>query len=562
MAGTAVPASASDYTTIESTSWSYVDSAAPKTSFVNPAGDAPVGAKVTADHRKHISKSYFTFDLSRLRGAQVLFAGLSARETTVADCSAPQSTEVWVTAPAKKAPTWADQPRELSKLAGPGGVDSCPDDALGWDAAPALQHALDTGRTSLTVAMRLPDGPQQDPRFGRTFRPSLVVYLQTNRPPATPTALKTGTHPCADNPVVRRGSTGLSATVGDPDDMNFTTEFAWWPVGHPDQRATGTDDIYGYLTTYYDPDAQLADGVTYEWQVRAKDALATSAWSVTCRFTTDFTAPATGPVITSADYLPDDTGGTGIPGSFTFDAQGNTDVAGFTWSGGYVAADRPGGKATVVYTPTSSGTQAVYAWSVDAAGNTSPSGSYQFSVAANEPAVTCTPASDYVGVPRQCTFSPRGNGGATAYVYKLNQGAETTVPAGADGTATVTITPTQPEQFQTLSVRTKLTNGNLTAATVHRPGIRLGEPTVDVPATVVAGQPAEFTFHAVLPGSTSFGYRWDEGEVVTVPAGPDGVGKATIVPSEPYWHQLTVFSVTAAGQRSGSTETYVEVTAP
>jgi hypothetical protein len=124
------------------------------------------------------------------------------------------------------------------------------------------------------------------------------------------------------------------------------------------------------------------------------------------------------------------------------------------------------------------------------------------------------------------------------------------VAAGADSSATATVTPTEPDQFQTLSVRTRLTNGNLTAATDHSPGIRLGEPTVNVPAGVVAGQPAEFTFHAVLPGSTSFGYSWDEGAIVTVPVGPDGVGKATIVPAESGMHSLSVFSTTASGQRS------------
>jgi hypothetical protein len=559
LTGTALPASATTSTTLRSSSWSYIDSAKPKTSFVNPAGDAPVGAKT--DHgTKHVSKSYFTFDLSGLRGAKVLYARLTTGETTVADCTAARGTELWVTAPAKKAPTWADQPKELSKLSGRSDPAECPSEFVGWDAVPELQQAIDAGRTSLTLALRLPDSQQYNPRFGRTYRPSLSVSLQENQPPATPTALKTGEHPCADSPLVRQGGAGLSATVSDPDDMNFSAEFAWWPVGHPDQRKTGIDDIYGSLSTYYGPGAQLADGVTYEWQVRAKDSLATSPWSVTCRFTTDFKAPAAAPVITSTDYdyeFPGN-GGTGIPGAFTFDAQGDQDVVGFTWGGGYVAADHPGGKATVRYTPSYSGPQDIYAWSVDAAGNTSPSGGYRYWVASNEPTVACTPASDYIGVPRQCTFTPRGNGGATGYVYKLNRGAETTVAAGADGSATVTVTPTEPEQFQTLSVRTRLTNGNLTAATDHSPGIRLGEPTVDVPAAVAAGKPAEFTFHAVLPGSTSFGYSWDEGAIVTVPAGPDGVGKATIVPAESGWHSLSVFSTTASGLRSGTTDTYVE----
>ena len=559
LTGTALPASATTSTTLRSASWSYIDLAKPKTSFVNPAGDAPVGAKT--DHgTKHVSKSYFTFDLSGLGGAKVLYARLTGGETTVTDCTAARGTELWVTAPTKKAPTWADQPKELSRLSGRSDPTECPAAFVGWDAGPELQQAIDAGRTSLTLAMRLPDSQQYNSRFGRTYRPSLSVSLEENQPPVTPTALKTGEHPCADNPLVRRGGAALTATVHDPDDQNFSAEFAWWPIDHPDQRATGTDDIWGFTSTYYDPDSQLADGVTYAWQVRAKDSLATSPWSETCRFTTDFTAPAAAPVITSTDYVYEfpGNGGTGIPGAFTFDAQGDQSVVGFRWDGGYVAADHPGGTATVQYTPVRSGPSDIYASSVDAAGNTSPSGGYRYWVASNEPAVACTPASDYLGVPRQCTFSPRGNGGATAYVYKFNQGPETTVAAGADGTATVTVTPTAPTQFQTLTVRTLLTNGNLTAATDAHPGILLGEPEVDVPAGVQVGKPAEFTFHAVLPSSATFSYSWDEGEVVTVPVDADGTGKVTIVPDELGYHLLSVFSTTATGQRSGTSDTYVE----
>lgn len=223
----AAPADATEYTSIQSAAWSYIDSAQPKKSFVNPAGDAPIGAKVTADHKKHVLKSYFTFDLSGLRGAKVLSAELSGKETAVADCSAPRGTELWVTAPAKRPPTWDDQPKELSKLPGPGSLDVCPSDYLDWDVAPALQQAIDAGRTSLTLVLRLPDGQQYNPRFGRTYRPMLYVSLQKNQPPATPTALKTGTHACTETPLVRRGGAAMSATVSDPDDMNFSAEFAW-----------------------------------------------------------------------------------------------------------------------------------------------------------------------------------------------------------------------------------------------------------------------------------------------------------------------------------------------
>ena len=104
---------------------------------------------------------------------------------------------------------------------------------------------------------------------------------------------------------------------------------------------------------------RLADGVTYDWQVRGTDALTTGPWSGTCRFSTDFTPPATAPVVTSADYPsggpPTGSGGVGEPGVFTFDAQGDPDIVRFAVGESvppvYVAADRPGGKATYTFTP-------------------------------------------------------------------------------------------------------------------------------------------------------------------------------------------------------------------
>lgn len=564
LAGTALSASATEYTTIQSTSWSSIDSAQPWKSFVNPAGDAPIGA--TTDHgRKHVSKSYFTFDLSGLRGAKVLSAELSGRETAVTDCSAPRGTELWVTAPARKAPTWDDQPRELTKLPGPGSLDGCPSDYLDWDAAPALQQAIDAGRPSLTLVLRLPDDQQRDPRFGRTYRPMLAVSLQKDQSPVTPSALKTGTHACAEAPIVGRGGAALSATVSDPDDYSFTAEFAWWPVGHPEQRATGTDTVFG-SGAYFDPGLQLADGVTYEWQVRAKDSVTAGPWSGTCRFTTDFTPPATAPLITSTDYVYEvpGKGGVGIPGDFTLDAGGNTDVVGFAWqagytAGGYVAANRPGGTATVRYTPETDGPISMSANGVDAAGNYSPTGDYRFYVAQNGPSMTCTPARAYLGETRQCTFAPHGTDGATAYAYKIDDQPEVTLPAGPDGTATITVTPTDVTKRYNVSVRARMTNGNLSGAGGGRLDIDRGLPTVDVPDGPMVGKPVVFTLHATLPGSTSFTYDWDYGQPVTIPAGPDGTAQVTVVPDKPYNHWIRVHTTTAAGLVSATNAVNVTV---
>ncbi|MDT7805385.1 MAG: hypothetical protein QOI78_8818 [Actinomycetota bacterium] len=565
---TATPAGASGLASLTPSSWSYIDSAVPKASFVNPRGDAPVGAYRYADGTDHVSKSYFTYDLSSLRGAQVLTAYLSAKETTVADCSLPRSTELWVTAPVKNAPTWQNQPAELSKLPGPGDNEACPSEYVGWDAGQAVRDALAAGRSSLTLVLRLPEAQQNDPRHARTYQPSLFVSLDVNRAPDKPTDLTTDGKPCDGKPLVGPGETQLVAKVTDPDDFSvlLDTEFAFWPADHPDQRSTSAGRPYGGDTAMFDVGPQLADGVTYAWQVRGKDDLSAGPWSRICTFRTDLVQPDKPPTVTSTDFTSSrDIGGTGIPGTFTFGANGVKDVTGYVY--GFngetyipVSAAKPGGPATVSYTPDQWGSRRLTVRSVDAAGSwSSERTTYEFFVPNNAPVTTCTPDRAYLGEPRQCTIRARGNGGATAFVYRFEGGPATTVPAGPDGTATITVTPADPAGSADLRVRTRLANGNLTVESTSSVNTDRAEPVIDVPRDAVVGKPASIAFHAVLPGSETFTYRFDSGEPITVPVGADGTTTVTVVPAAAFSRPIEVFSTTGTGQRSGTESTYVDV---
>jgi len=171
-------------------------------------------------------------------------------------------------------------------------------------------------------------------------------------------------------------------------------------------------------------------------------------------------------VVTSTDY-PQNAwgGGSGVPGSVTFTANGVSDVAGFDH--GFLdpaqnsVADQPGGSATVQLAPTATGPVDLYVRGVDRAGNLSPVYDYHFFVTDNTPLMSCTPASAGPDVPRQCAVSPRSgqrvvdyrytyDGGfqsglakLVSYTYQWNDGDPVTVTADADGTASVTITPDQ-----------------------------------------------------------------------------------------------------------------------
>ncbi|EOD69548.1 hypothetical protein [Amycolatopsis vancoresmycina] len=549
---TAVPAAAESTTEIAASSWAYIDSAVPKASFVDQAGDAPVGAHTYAGGTNHVSKSYVTFDLSALRGNRLQSAYVSTGETAVTDCANARSTELWLTAPAKK-PTWNTQPAELLKVNGPYLDSSCPSDRLTWTATAAIQNALDAGRTTATFVLRLPDNQLNDPKFGREYDPKAKLFLNYDKPPAKPTGLTVTYQPCTAKPLVVSRQVVLGADATDPDDDYPGTEFAFWPADHPDQRTT----LGGTGRTWVEITSRVSEGVTYAWQVRGKDDSGLfGPWSATCKFTTDFTAPAAAPVITSPDYnaeAPPGSGGTGVPGTFVFDAKGDTDVVGFKWDGGYAAADRRGGKATVRYAPDWEGPVSISATAVDAAGNQGPTASYRFWVADNKPGVTCTPFDAYVGTERTCTFTPYGSTPVTAYVYHLTNQDDRTVPAGPDGTATVTVTPTDPELYTIqVSARARLSTGYLTAATDGQLLSEAGEPEVEtLTANPVQGLPVQFRVHATLPGSVSATYHLESGDPVTVPLDADGTATVTVTPATSSWNSLYVYTSLASGIRSG-----------
>lgn len=564
----AAPASAETITTLSRTQWAYIDSAAPRASFVNPPGTAPVGAHPYANGVSHVSKSYVTFDITALRGTRFMSSFLSADETTVSDCTLPRGTEVWLTDPAKK-PTWNTQPAELVKLGGPFINTDCPARNLTWTATPAIQSALDAGRGTVTFVLRLPEDQLADPRYARDYDPALRLHVTYDRPPIKPSGPTVNGNPCATKAIpVPHGSTRLEVAVSDPDDTFINGEFELWPVEHPEQLVTFANSGLTFTGIWADAERFLSDATTYAWRARGKDRFDNvGPWSQECRLRTDFVAPATIPAVTSPDYT--DTfpgaGGTGIPGAFTFSAAGDRDITGFYYGEfdaiTFVPADRPGGTATIRYVPTRSGPLSLTVRGVDDAGNRGPTTTYRFWVASNEPSVQCTPQQGFIGEPRQCVFSPRGSGTVTGYTYRLNNDPELTVPAGPDGTATVTVTPHDPEAFfGEVSARANLTGGYQTAPGRALLFVDSGEPVIDIPAEdMTVGVPGAFTVHSVLPGSVSLTYFWDGDGPVTVPLDPDGTATLLLAPHAFPFADLSAYTTTAAGQRSGRADITVFV---
>ena len=552
----APPAAAASSIVISPTTWAYTDSGAPTSKYVDQSVDAPVGAQVYASGTVHSKRAYFTFDLTKLAGTSIGTAYLLTEEKAVADCSATRTQQVWLTDTATS-PTWAKPPAERKALPGPTTAEPCPSGRVVWNATDILRTAVAGNAKKATLELRLPADQEADPGLFRSFGHAPLLEITYNSAPTVPTNLQVNGTPCGDQPVVAGNNLNvdLSATPHDADGDQVSVEFDWWPVRHPDQVTVNhelyySSDLPQRLSI---PREKLLDATTYAWRARADDKQLTSGWSSACRFTTDFTPPPA-PTVSSVDY-PTGTrsGGTGIPGAFTFSGNGNPDIVGFRYGksipGTYVAADQPGGTATITITPTSTfppGQLVVEA--VDAGGNLSDQVTYTYLVADNSPTVTCTPEVAYVGTPRTCTLTPYDHN-VVGYTYSLNNGPDIAL-AGA--TASFTVTPTADNPYVTVQAKARLSNGNLTESTTYYLSTQTGEPTVDKPGQPVAhNQPLPYTFHAVLPGSTSFTYTWEGGSPVTVPVGSDGTATVSLTADGPWSSEpLSVYSTTADGTRS------------
>jgi plastocyanin len=564
----ATPAAATTESTSLPTSWAYVDSTTPRTSYVNQAGDLPIGAFTSADGATHVARAFITFDLSTFQASDVLSATFTDDETAVADCATPRDTQVIRTGAATK-PTWNNQPAELSTLPGPAADSDCQGSGLTWDAAQAVRDAVAAKAATVTFELRLPAADETNVDLGRRYRSQATLTVRDNKIPSRPGGMLVNGRACTTTPIALPTNQVFLASFSTDGDNNFfelTYTYDYWPVDHPDQR-TEVVDNGGNGGVTLNP-ATLADGTTYVWQVRASDGTDTGPVSKTCQFAIDLTAPAVAPAVTSTSYpatgQPNTHGGTGIPGTFTIKATGDPDVVGFYYAFGldgttFVAANHAGGSAKVQFTPTVARTNDLFVYAADAAGNVSPTTDYQFDVADNSPAVTCTPASAFIGVARQCTFTPRAVTASGAlpvveYDYTDFQ-SEFSVTPGPDGSATVTVLPVQSISGNySVAAQAKLSNGQLTEDTQVPFNVDLGFPQVTPDnATIVVGQQLTFTVHAVLPGSVTFTYADTSGGQGTVPVGPDGSATITVTPPHSTsFGEFFVRSTTAASVDSGT----------
>lgn len=567
--GTANAVQPPSWANLSPAKWVTTDSKQPHKSITT--GDARVGAWRDDRDKRHIGKSYFTFDISQFKGKQLFTASLRTPEKAANDCTKPRSTQLWLVKPLTKI-SWAHQPREIMNIA-PNPIEDCVAPRLNWNVVEPIKTALGQGKTEITFALRIAEQFQGKTEYGRTYDPAALLSTTFNTPPGTPTDLKLDIHSCnGTTPFVPSTQPRVTANVNDADGTYaLEGRLAFWPVDAPEQRVevqvlgAGGGSISGYF-----PAGMVKDGGTYAFAARTEDGHANSEWSAPCLFTADITAPAAAPAISSTTYRenggPPGDGGEGLPGDFTFDAGGDKDVVAFEYDGigivpGRVVADAPGGKATVTVTPSTDGPLYIQARGIDRAGQRSPTKDYRYWVRTTAPGVQM-PLFE-LGVPREIVFTATQDG-ATRFVYQLDGGAEQSLPVGADLKGRLALSFDEPGREQH-SIKVWTVTGAGAKSGVEDRSFRVDQvrPWVETdPWDGVVNEKRTITVTPNRRGVVSYVYRIGEDPEKQLPAAQDGSLTFEYTPTTAGYVDVLVASINAAGVRSGWGDSGINAEAP
>ncbi|MEJ3748090.1 proprotein convertase P-domain-containing protein [Actinomycetes bacterium KLBMP 9797] len=356
-------------------------------------------------------RSYFELNTAAIAGKHVLRAELQVYEWWAESCT-PQPVELWHIGAISPTTTWGDATpfhRKAAEVATAKGYDeTCQAGRVGFDVKDLMVEAANGSWPTTTVALK---AREDDASYGAKeflYRPVpelgltdtvLAIAADYNSIPDRATDLKVNGAACTTAGLTINDATpALGASISDADPENIRGVFRWWEDtgGPPTAVASAATQLGGpgAVSVPVPDDRPLRDGARYAFGVTVEDETGDASdgqpW---CRFTVDTTSPAAAPAVSSAEFPP--APATGPPlytaGRFTFDAGGDPDVVAFKYGIGrppvantVVAADAPGGRATVAYTAdtlsTSFSNPSVAVYAVDRAGNLGPRRDYAFKV--------------------------------------------------------------------------------------------------------------------------------------------------------------------------------------
>lgn len=404
-------------------SWTIAYKKYPNGSFYNGAGWGGSGnststARVGYENETNgLGRSYFRMNTKNLWSTkkQIIKSTFRIKNTWSWSCTS-KPVNLYRTATIGSSTTWNNQPDKREKLDtvndSKGWGSNCPAGNLAFDTTAAAKDAASGKWNTITLLLQA-DNESDVYGWKKFSAKSAVLSTEYNTIPNAPSGLDTipstkNSKGCGD--VAPHGTIGntdvyLTAKVGDKDGGTVKAQFHLWATGHHDDGPKVFFDktvsaTSGTVAKIKVPKTTLTQylsttGGNFSWKAQASDGRASSDWTPTlgapgCQFLFDPNRPSTPPGVDSSQFpdgsdgWPVSTGSVRTQGSFTLSSGGVKDVAKYEYWTDTEPAVRTatpssaGASITIKYTPTTAGTNHLYARSLDKAGNKSDAADYIF----------------------------------------------------------------------------------------------------------------------------------------------------------------------------------------
>ncbi|WP_068923689.1 DNRLRE domain-containing protein [Planobispora rosea] len=352
-----------------------------------------------------IARSFITWKTPGIAGKKITSATLKLWNHHSWSCNA-RSWEVWSANRASSSSRWPG-PAMVAEYASSnqttGYGSGCADGWVSANVTSLVQHWANQGWTESGMGLRAGDESDKFAwkRFNSGNASSKVPVLSVtyNSYPSTPVSTQLSPYTNYEGTLWTNTLTPqLRSQVRDPDGGNVRGLFDVYQGSTP-----AVDNLYGaYVASNGSsvagvPAGKLVNGKTYTIRSWANDGSLTSKAYQTATFSVDTVKPPV-PKVASADY-PNDGGwygDAGKAGTFTLTPAG-TDAGWIAYNldgGATTKVLTTGAAVTVKLTPATKGAHRLNVYTVDKAGNTSPTTSYTFNVGAGAAVATLTAPAD------------------------------------------------------------------------------------------------------------------------------------------------------------------------
>ncbi|MBB5889180.1 LamG-like jellyroll fold domain-containing protein [Kutzneria kofuensis] len=375
-----------DWHTFDRSDWAKVFTATPNSTHWYGANDVDTWGKLgTCNGWAGCSgvgtaRTFWQFDTSFLAGKRIISSEFDATIVYGPSCNTRNYDLFIANSTFDAGITWNNQPAGTHVDTSPGdsAYSGCAGNkGLGFDVG---QYINPSGWSAYFIKAS-DEGDKYAWRKLDAGATRIIVNYNTRPNPPSAMATQPPLHICkwcGGEAYVGDDTIRLQGTLSDPDNDQLTA--IWDVYGGPSvEEHRGPTLASGSVFTQ-DVDLRNRDGQNVSWTLWGTDGPDGGDWkNGPGPFIVDRVGVNTAPGVTGGLYQEDNQwhGGKDVPGTFTFDAAGVSDIDHYLygWSdppATQVDADALGGKATVSIAPPSDGPQDLYVQSVDRAGHRSP----------------------------------------------------------------------------------------------------------------------------------------------------------------------------------------------